>query len=81
MAIRYAAGLAGGHLLGTADAAAIVVPLHGQFADDAQAYFAPRSLVIVAAIVVVGTAGRRRRRHRESCSGAAVVRPWAATGP
>jgi len=56
MAIRYAAGLAGGHLLGTADAAAIVVPLHGQFADDAQAYFSPRSLIIVAAIVVLGTA-------------------------
>ncbi len=55
MAIRYAAGLAGGHLIGTADAAAIVIPLHGQFADDAQAYFAPRSLVIVAVIVVVGT--------------------------
>ena len=55
MAFRYAAGLAGGHLLGTADSAAIVVPLHGQFADDAQAYFAPRSLVIVAVIVVVGT--------------------------
>ncbi len=55
MAIRYAAGLAGGHLIGTADAAAIVVPLHGQFADDAQAYFAPKSLVIVAAIVVLGT--------------------------
>ena len=55
MAFRYAAGLAGGHLLGTADSAAIVVPLHGQFADDAQAYFAPRSLVIAAVIVVVGT--------------------------
>jgi adenylate cyclase len=55
IAFRYAAGLAGGHLLGTADAAAIVIPLHGQFADDAQAYFAPRSLIIVAAIVVVGT--------------------------
>ena len=55
MAIRYAAGLACGHLIGTADAAAIVVPLHGQFADDAQAYFAPQSLIIVTVIVVLGT--------------------------
>jgi len=55
MAIYYAVGLACGHLIGTADAAAIVIPLHGQFALDAQAYFAPRSLVIVTAIVVLGT--------------------------
>ncbi|MGO9098791.1 MAG: adenylate/guanylate cyclase domain-containing protein [Mycobacterium sp.] len=55
MAIRYAAGLAGGHLLGTADAAAIVIPLHGQFTDDTQAYFAPNSLIIVTVIVVLGT--------------------------
>ena len=33
IAIRYAAGLACGHLIGTADAAAIVIPLHGQFAS------------------------------------------------
>jgi adenylate cyclase len=56
MAFQYAAGLACGHLIGTADAAAIVVPLHGQFARDAQAYFSPRSLIIVAMIVVLGTA-------------------------
>ena len=56
MAVHYAAGLACGHLIGTADAAAIVVPLHGQFARDAQAYFAPQSLIIVAVIVVLGTA-------------------------
>jgi adenylate cyclase len=56
MAIHYAAGLACGHLIGTADAAAIVVPLHGQFARDAQAYFAPSSLIIVTVIVVLGTA-------------------------
>jgi len=55
MAIRYAAGLACGHLIGTADAAAIVIPLHGQFAGDAQAYFSPTSLIIVAVIVVLGT--------------------------
>ncbi|MGA9489203.1 MAG: adenylate/guanylate cyclase domain-containing protein [Mycobacterium sp.] len=55
MAVRYAAGLAGGHLLGTADAAAIVIPLHGQFANNAQAYFAPTSVFVVAAIVVLGT--------------------------
>ena len=55
MATRYAAGLACGHLLGTADAAAIVVPLHGQFANDGQAYVAPTSLITAAAIVVLGT--------------------------
>jgi class 3 adenylate cyclase len=55
MAIHYAAGLACGHLIGTADAAAIVVPLHGQFARGAQAYFAPQSLIIVTVIVVLGT--------------------------
>jgi len=56
MAIRYAVGLAGGHLIGCADAAAIVVPLHGQFADNARAYFAPSSLISAAVIVVLGTA-------------------------
>ena len=56
MAIHYATGLACGHLIGTVDAAAIVIPLHGQFAGDAQAYFGPRSLIIAAVIVVLGTA-------------------------
>jgi adenylate cyclase len=55
MAFRYAAGLACGHLIGTADAAAIVVPLHGQFTAHAQGSFAPRSLIIVTVIVVLGT--------------------------
>ena len=55
MAIHYATGLACGHLIGIADAAAIVIPLHGHFAGEAQAYFAPRSLIIVAATVVLGT--------------------------
>ena len=55
MAFRYAAGLACGHLLGTADAAAIVIPLHGQFAGDARAYFAPTSLITATVIVVLGT--------------------------
>jgi len=55
MAIDYAIGLACGHLLGTADAAAIVIPLHGQFARNAQAYFGPRSLILAAVIVVLGT--------------------------
>jgi len=55
LALGYAAGLACGHLIGTADAAAIVVPLHGQFASDTQAYFAPQSLIIVTVIVVLGT--------------------------
>jgi adenylate cyclase len=54
MAIRYAVGLACGHLIGIADAAAIVVPLHGQFGADAQAYFAPKSMIIVTVIVVLG---------------------------
>jgi adenylate cyclase len=56
MAIHYATGLACGHLIGTVDASAIVVPLHGQYAGDAQAYFGLRSLVIVTVIVVLGTA-------------------------
>jgi adenylate cyclase len=56
MAFRYAAGLAGGHLIGCADAAAIVIPLHGQFAGQAQVYFSPSSLITTAVIVVLGTA-------------------------
>ena len=56
MAIRYAAGLACGHLIGCADAAAIVIPLHGQFADNARAYFAASSLISAAVIVGLGTA-------------------------
>jgi adenylate cyclase len=56
MAINYAAGLACGHLIGTADAAAIVIPLHGQFASQARAYFAPPSLITATVIVVLGTA-------------------------
>jgi adenylate cyclase len=55
MAMRYAAGLACGHLIGTADAAAIVIPLHAQFAGDARAYFAPTSLITATVIVVLGT--------------------------
>jgi adenylate cyclase len=56
MAIRYAAGLAAGHLIGCADAAAIVIPLHGHYAGEAQAYFAPSSLITAGVIVVLGTA-------------------------
>jgi adenylate cyclase len=56
MAFRYAAGLACGHLIGCADAAAIVIPLHGQFAGQAQVYFSPASLLTTAVIVVLGTA-------------------------
>ena len=56
MAIRYAAGLAGGHLIGCGDAAAIVIPLHGQFTGNTRAYFAPSSLISAAVIVVLGTA-------------------------
>ncbi len=56
MAIRYAAGLACGHLIGSADAAAIVIPLHGQYAGLAQAYFSRSSLITAAVIVALGTA-------------------------
>jgi adenylate cyclase len=56
MAINYAAGLACGHLIGTADAAAIVIPLHGQFASSARVYFASPSLITATVIVVLGTA-------------------------
>ena len=56
MAIRYAAGLACGHLIGCGDAAAIVIPLHGQFTNETRAYFAPTSLATAAVIVVLGTA-------------------------
>ncbi|MFZ1163475.1 adenylate/guanylate cyclase domain-containing protein [Mycobacterium sp.] len=55
MAIRYAAGLACGHLIGTADAAAIVIPLHGQFASQTRAYFSAASLITATVIVVLGT--------------------------
>jgi adenylate cyclase len=55
MAIQYAGGLACGHLIGTADAAAIVIPLHRQFSDTARAYFAPTSLITATIIVVLGT--------------------------
>src|SRR3984957_13379463 len=54
MAFRYAAGLACGHLIGTADAAAIVIPLHAQFTGDARAYFAPTSLITATVIVALG---------------------------
>jgi class 3 adenylate cyclase len=56
MAVRYAAGLACAHLIGCADAAAIVIPLHSQFAGNTQAYFTPSSLISAAVIVALGTA-------------------------
>ena len=56
MAIRYAAGLACGHLIGSADAAAIVIPLHGQYSGLAQAYFSPTSLITAAVVVALGMA-------------------------
>jgi adenylate cyclase len=55
IAIRYAVGLACGHVIGSADAAAIVIPLHGQFASSTRAYFAPASLITATVIVVLGT--------------------------
>ena len=54
LATRYAAGLVCAHVIGSADAAAIVIPLHGQYAGNAQAYFSPTSLITAAIIVVLG---------------------------
>lgn len=56
MAIRYASGLACGHLIGCADAAATVIPLHGHFASSTREYFGPSSLISAAVIVALGTA-------------------------
>jgi adenylate cyclase len=55
LSIHYAAGLAGAHLLGVADAAAIVIPLRGQIPAEAQAYSAVKSVITVMIIVVLGT--------------------------
>lgn len=54
LSVHYAAGLAGAHLLAVADAAAIVIPLHGQVAVGAYAYFGARNVVIAVILVVLG---------------------------
>jgi adenylate cyclase len=56
LSIHYAAGLASAHLLGTADAAAIVIPLKGQIGSGAQPSFAATSVLTALLIVVLGSA-------------------------
>jgi adenylate cyclase len=55
LSVQYAAGLAGAHLLGIADAAAIVIPLRGQIPAEAQPYSVAKSVITVTIIVVLGT--------------------------
>jgi class 3 adenylate cyclase len=55
LSVQYAAGLAGAHLLGIADAAAIVIPLRGQIPAEAQPYSVAKSVLTVTIIVVLGT--------------------------
>lgn len=55
--MHYSAGLAGAHLLAVADAAAIVVPLHGQMALAASAYFGSKNMFVAAILVVLGAIG------------------------
>jgi adenylate cyclase len=57
LSIHYAAGLAGAHLLAVADAAAIVIPLHGQTALGAYAYFGAKNMITAVILVVLGAAG------------------------
>ncbi len=55
LSIRYAAGLAGAHLIGIADAATIVIPLRGQIVIGPHGYSTAKSVATVAIIVVLGT--------------------------
>jgi class 3 adenylate cyclase len=57
LSIRYAAGLAGAHLLAVADAAAIVIPLHGQMASGGYPYFGAKNVITAAILVVLGAVG------------------------
>jgi adenylate cyclase len=57
LSIQYATGLACAHLLAVADAAAIVIPLHGQTATGAYAYFGAKNLITAVILVVLGAAG------------------------
>lgn len=56
LSIHYAAGLVCAHLLGIADAAAIVIPLKGQIGSGAQPSFAGKSVITVLIVVVLGSA-------------------------
>jgi adenylate cyclase len=56
LSFRYATGLVCAHLIGIADAAAIVIPLKGHIASGAQPYFAAKSVITVLIIVVLGSA-------------------------
>lgn len=55
LALQYAGGLAGAHLLAVTDAAAIVIPLNGHMAPAPQAYFGPKNVIVVAALVLLGS--------------------------
>jgi HAMP domain-containing protein len=56
VSIHYATGLACAHLLGIADAAAVVIPLKGQIGSGAQPNLAAKSVLTVLIIVVLSTA-------------------------
>ena len=76
--MRYAAGLAGAHLLAVGDAAAIVIPLHGQTAIGAYAYFGAKEHDHCGDPGCAGSHRRRGRRGHDSGSGTAVVRSRAS---
>jgi adenylate cyclase len=54
LSLYYAAGLAFAHLLAVGDAAAIVIPLHGQISSGAYAYFGSRNMITAAILIVLG---------------------------
>jgi adenylate cyclase len=55
LSIQYAVRLACAHLLGVADAAAIVVPLRGQITGEVHPYVAATNVITVVVIVVLGS--------------------------
>jgi adenylate cyclase len=55
LSIQYAARLACAHLLGVADAAAIVIPLRGQIAAEVHPYFAAKNAITAVVIVLLGS--------------------------
>jgi class 3 adenylate cyclase len=55
LALQYAGGLAGAHLIAVADAAAIVIPLNGHTVAGAHTYFGAKNLTAVVCLVVLGT--------------------------
>jgi adenylate cyclase len=54
LSTHYATVLAGAHVLAVADAAAIVIPLHGQTAGGAYAYFGAKNMIAAVILVVLG---------------------------